>query len=170
MHVSFSSQSRSTFSVALVFRRIRKGIRHLLLGGAIGGGLLACVTPAHAQDATTCRYAVAQLEEYAIQVNVVAATEYASIASYCGWNQSCAQAFLYELSAWYQEQDALVNHWYQQILQQCARGRSRARIPSVDPSRDRPGRLDTRVVEELRVDDEDRTVRIKIPSNPRGFR
>jgi hypothetical protein len=117
----------------------------------------------------TCGMAVAQLQSYVAQVNTVANTVYSQIPMSCGGNPYCMQGLFSQLSNWYLQQAALVNGWYSELSQQCTHQRATRPIPSRRQTRDEPGQLDERVVEDLKVDDEDKTVRIRIPSTPRGF-
>lgn len=135
----------------------------------LGFGLMLA-TPAKAQ--MSCVDAAIQLQQYAGQVNQVANYwYYQGIAQSCYGNPMCANAMLQQLNYWYQQQAARVNQWYYQISYQCNGSR-----PS--PS-DLPGRgaragsqgIDEDAIEELEADaDEEKTVAIVIPDNPRGFR
>ena len=108
----------------------------------------------------TCGNAAFQLTQYVAQVNQIANWEASQgIPMKCGWNQMCVQALLQQLNFWYYQQSNFVNMQYAQIARQC----SGSPYPSqIDPRN--PGRL-----EELEIDDEDRTVAIKIPGTPEGF-
>jgi hypothetical protein len=117
----------------------------------------------------TCGIAVAQLQSYVAQVNTVANTVYYQIPMSCGGHPYCMQGLFSQLSSWYLQQAALVNGWYSELSQQCTDQRAPRQIPSRRPTIDEPGQLDERIVEDLKVDDEDKTVRIRIPSTPRGF-
>jgi hypothetical protein len=76
-----------------------------------------------------------------------------------------------QLNAWYLQQAGLVNQWYGQLSAQCTNEGGRGtRIPARRPTMDDPGGLKDDAIEDLRVDDEDKTVRIRIPSTPQGFR
>src|SRR6266849_1897644 len=124
---------------------------------------LACFSPyAHAQT-NTCGAAVAQLQNYATQVNAFAAQYYQRIPMNCGGNPNCMQWSLGQLNSWYMQQTASVNGWYGQLIQQCTQQRTSGRIPSKQQTIDEPGELDTSAIEDLRDDDEDKTVRIRIP-------
>jgi hypothetical protein len=70
------------------------------------------------------------------------------------------------------QQSSLVNAWYGQLVQACSSdpGGGRARIPGRPPAGDGPGQIDEDTIEDIEVDREDKTVRIRIPSNPKGFR
>lgn len=133
--------------------------------GVLIGGF---ATTAFAQNAT-CGMAVMQLQNYASQVNNVANMElYQGIPMRCGMNAYCRQALWQQLNGWYSQQAGMVNTWYAQIVQQCNQssgGRDRPRIK--DMSEDDAGEID---VSDLTVDNEDKTVRIRIPSTPRGFK
>jgi hypothetical protein len=119
----------------------------------------------------TCGIAVAQLQNYIMRVNDMAVAEYyQNIPIRCGGNPYCMQGSLGELSHWYLQQAALVEEWYSQIIRECTQQSTTRQIPSRRPPRDEPGKLDEDTIKDLRVDDEDRTVRIRIPSTPRGFR
>jgi hypothetical protein len=74
---------------------------------------------------------------------------------------------------WYMQQTALVNGWYQRIGQQCsqtARQQQPPPIQSKNQTQNEPGKIDESSVENLDVDDEDKTVAIHIPSTPKGYR
>lgn len=138
------------------------------VGPILALAIAAATSPALAQ--TNCGQAVTQLQSYAQQVNAVAQQAYyQGIPMQCGWNQQCQYMMLSELNAWYEQQAQLVNSWYMQIQQQCNRQqapppvRSRAR-------RNAPPEMDENRLSELEVDKEDRTVRIRIPSTPQGYR
>jgi hypothetical protein len=82
------------------------------------------------------------------------------------------QWWLVQLNGWYAQQSAAVNGWYNQIAMQCmapAQRPSRKSVPLTKSSEDEVGGLDEDAVEDLKVDDEDKTVRIKIPKTPSGF-
>jgi len=80
------------------------------------------------------------------------------------------QWWLAQLNGWYMQQTGLVNGWYNQISQQCTQDRSPGRVRGRRPSTDDPGEIDETSIEDIKVDDEDKTVRIRIPSNPKGFK
>jgi hypothetical protein len=133
---------------------------------ALGGCLLA--PPAFAQM-NTCGNALLQLQQYVAMVNQTAHFEFSrGIAMRCGGNPYCGRALLQQLNFWYAQQANLVNNYYMQISQQCS-----SRVPSPLPPRPGGGGISRTIDEEdvtdLRVDDEDRTVRIRIPSTPQGF-
>ena len=71
---------------------------------------------------------------------------------------------LHQLNVWYSQQSALVNNWYSRISLNCS-----SQAPGRDLRGSDIGDLDPDEIEDLEVDDEDRTVRIRIPNNPRGF-
>jgi hypothetical protein len=131
---------------------------------------LICFSPYAFAQTNTCGAAVAQLQNYAAQVNAFAAQYYRGIPMNCGGNPNCMQWQLGQLNGWYMQQTALVNGWYGQLSQQCTQQRTPSRIPSKQPTIDDPGELDTSPIEDLKVDNEDKTVRIQIPSTPKGFR
>src|SRR5262249_1676923 len=94
---------------------------------------------------------------------------YFQIPMRCQGNPVCANYQLQQLNGWYMQQSYMVNGWYYQITQQCLSA------PPTDPRiggrqrPDAPPTLDDRSIRDLRVDDQDRTVRIVIPSNPQGY-
>jgi hypothetical protein len=108
------------------------------------------------------------------QVNVFANSEfYQGIPYRCGANPACMQWWLGQLNAWYAQQARLVNGWYGQLNRECTAlesRNSRKQVRVRRPTSDDPGELDDEPIEDLEVDDEDRTVRIRIPDTPRGFR
>lgn len=118
----------------------------------------------------TCGTAVWQLQNYVAQVNAAANAEYyQGIPFRCGGNPICMQSLLGQLNAWYMQQSMQVNSWYGQITMQCTGGGTQ-NIPSRRPSEEAPGELDEGAIEDLEIDDEDKSVRIRIPSTPRGYR
>jgi len=130
----------------------------------LAGLLLLTANGAYAQSEITCSAAVAQLQTYVQQVNTIAQVEYTwGIPARCGYNGYCAQSLFQQLSAWYAQQSALVNQWYTTIARQCAVQQTATRRPKTDPREELEG------VDDLQVDNEDATVRIKIPSKPSGF-
>ena len=144
------------FAFNLVWR-VRRALLPIML-------LAACATTASAQSEMACGSAVSQLQAYVQQVNTVAQIEYnQGIRARCGYNGYCAQTLLQQLSAWYAQQSAMVNQWYATIANQCSSRRT-SRKRQVDPTDE------IEDVDDLKVDDEDKTVRIRIPSKPSGYR
>lgn len=135
--------------------------------------LLMCSSfslPAQGQS-NTCGIAVSRLQNYIQQVNAFASAEYyQNIPARCGLNGNCAQWWLQNLNAWYQQQGALVNEWYGDITRQCTKRTTVKRVRSKRQTDDEPGEIDEGAVEDLKVDDEDKTVRIRIPSTPKGYK
>jgi hypothetical protein len=120
----------------------------------------------------TCGGVVQQLQQYVARVNAFANAEYSQgILIRCQGNPMCANCqLLQQLNGWYMQQSNMVNAWYYQIAQQCMS------TSPVDPLNGRrnqqpgaPPTIDDRSIRDLRVDDQDRTVRIRIPSNPLGY-
>ena len=137
------------------------------------GAVVLILGPVHRARAQnlSCANAVDQLQSYASQVNRVAMFESnEGIPVRCGWNAVCRELGMQQLSAWYAQQAYLVNGWYAQISQACAAGASRQRPPAETPRSRDSRRISEENIQELRIDDEDRTVRIKIPSTPQGYR
>lgn len=136
-----------------------------LLLSVLGTFLVA--VPAEAD--MRCGMALQQLQGYAQRVNMVVNTEYyQGIPMRCGMNPYCQQALLAQLNQWYMQQAGMVNTWYQQIAMACSSG-SPGQLPGSQTS-EIGGGINTDVIEELSVDDEDRTVKITIPKNPKGFK
>lgn len=153
-------------------RGITRGVaavpRVLLMTGAI----LVCVLeqPVHGQG-TTCRDALSQLQGYVAQVNTVANGEYyRGIPFRCQGNPLCMHAGLGQLNQWYMYQSGLVNNWYGQIARQCTTDSTPPRVRSRPQTEEEPGRIDTEAMDDLELDDKDKSVRIKIPDNPKGFK
>jgi hypothetical protein len=121
----------------------------------------------------TCGDAISQLQNYVNQVNGFANQEYyQNIPARCGMNMSCGQWWVGQLNNWYMQQTALVNGWYQYIGQHCAKA-STQHTPSLrsrNQTSSAPGQIDESSVEDIDVDDEDKTVAIHIPSTPKGYR
>lgn len=143
---------------------------------AIGVGVIVLAigftTMAANAQTSTCGSAVSQLQNYVAQVNAFASSEYnQGIPMRCGGNPNCMQWWLGQLNGWYMQQTNLVNGWYGQLTQQCThQSGAPGRIRNRRPSNDDPGEIDESSIEDIRVDDEDKTVRIRIPSSPKGFR
>lgn len=132
---------------------------------------LLLVASTSVAQAMTCGVAVAQLQSYVAQVNSFANVEYyQNIPMRCAGNPACMQWWLGQLNGWYVQQSGLVNGWYAQLSRQCSQQPSPGRIRTTPQTTSGPGELDESAVEELTVDDEDRTVAIRIPSTPKGFR
>lgn len=131
-------------------------------------GVLLC-QPVYAQF-NTCGNAVMQLQSYVAQVNVYANTMYyQQIPMICGYNQFCTQGYINQLSAWYMQQASMVDGWYYQIMLTCSSSGAPQSVPIQRPTTNDPGNIDSSTIEDIQVDDEDKTVRIRIPSTPKGF-
>lgn len=137
-----------------------------LLVGAIA---LASPNPAAAQ-VMYCGAAVQQLQQYVAQVNAMANTEYLQIPMKCGGNPYCGNMLFQQLNVWYAQQSGLVNRWYSQIVSQCNGSPIQGPGVVVNSQSGQPPSMNGQNVEELTVDDSDKPVRIRIPSNPKGFR
>ena len=123
-----------------------------------------------AADTMQCGSAASQLQQYVNQVNYVANFEYyQGIPNSCMWAQPCMYQKLGMLNAWYMQQTHLVNGWYRQIVTACTDSGSQD-LDSDDQTDTRPGKIDEEQIKDLEIDDEDKSVRIKIPSNPKGFK
>ncbi|MBX3332170.1 MAG: hypothetical protein KF722_17330 [Nitrospira sp.] len=111
-----------------------------------------------------------QLQAYAQQVNYVANLEYyQGIPMKCGMNTMCQYQLLSQLNQWYMQQASMVNNWYQQITMTCASG-SAGDMGNEEAGTDHPGKINESSIEDLTIDDEDKTVKIKIPKTPKGFK
>lgn len=67
----------------------------------------------------------------------------------------------------------MVNGWYSTIAMTCAARENRGshkKLKVKKPTEDSPGEIDEDSVDDLKVDDDDKTVRIQIPSSPKGFK
>lgn len=125
--------------------------------------------PSMAYAQQTCGAAQMQLQQYVVQVNQIANYEYyQGIGLRCSGNAFCANTLLQQLNAWYLQQSYAVNNWYMMLVRQCSSESSR-RPPPIS-SGDISDGISEEAVETLEVDDEDRTVAIRIPDNPAGFR
>lgn len=119
----------------------------------------------------TCGSATMQLQGYIAQVNQLAQNEYSSgIPSRCGYNQQCSYWWLGQLNQWYAMQSNQVNAWYMQIARTCSSSQSTQRIDRGQVDNGGITEIDEDAVEELDVDDEDKTVVLRIPDSPAGFR
>lgn len=108
----------------------------------------------------TCGNVASQLTQYVAQINQIANWEAnQGISGRCGWNQMCMQGMLQQLHFWYAQQANFVNMKYSQFARACANIQSPGQIDPRNP----------RELEEITVDDQDRNVRIRVPSNPEGF-
>jgi hypothetical protein len=131
--------------------------------------LLSFGSAANAQN-MSCGNALFQLQQYVARVNQVASWEfYQGIPQRCGFNGFCAQGLMQQLNYWYAQETSRVNQWYYQIAQTCSQGAAPVDL-SLGGDQDEPPQIDEDEIEDLEVDDEDRTVRIRIPSTPSGFR
>lgn len=157
----------------LMFLRLASGLRlrsyascHVVLLGALL--FYGSVVPASAQ-VNTCGMALQQLQMYVARVNQIAQFEYQQgISRRCQGNPMCGQAMFQQLNYWYTQQAGMVNSYYMQISTQCS-SNGPTSLPQRTDSTGRP-QVSERDVETLDVDDEDKTVRIRIPSSPQGFR
>jgi hypothetical protein len=144
----------------------RRGRSRVTIGLA---GLLLAALPLSlaAQSEVACSAAVSQLQTYANQVNSIAQAEAnQGIPLRCGPNPYCAQTLYQQLSAWYAQQSALINQWYTTIARQC----SPPPVQQSAASRKKQTRPTEEIdVDDLEVDDDDKTVRIRIPSSPSGY-
>jgi hypothetical protein len=132
-----------------------------------------------AAQSINCGTAVYQLQNYVAQVNAIANNEaWQGIPYRCQGNPYCVNMMMVQLNGWYSQQANLVNGWYAQIVNTCAAppassqdriGSSGRRTPT-RIARNDEGQLDEEQIEDLEIDNEDRTVRIRIPSTAQGFR
>lgn len=134
-------------------------------------GMTFAATSVEAQQPVSCGMAQQQLQGYVSQVNQVANWEYVQgIPMRCGYNGQCTQWWLYQLNMWYAQQSQLVNGWYQQIATQCAGQSNPGEIAQTDDDLDGGEPINESAIEDMDIDDEDKSVRIRIPSNPKGFK
>ena len=87
----------------------------------------------------------------------------------CGMHTGCQYQLLSQLNHWYMQQSAMVNNWYHQIAATCA-SESVGDLGNNDQDADHPGHIDEDSIKDLTIDDKDKTVRIKIPRNPSGYK
>ncbi len=128
---------------------------------------VASASQASAQQ--TCGTAQMQLQQYVAQVNQIANYEYyQGIGMRCAGNMMCANMLLQQLNVWYQQQSYAVNNWYMTLVRTCAS--ESAQHPPKLTGNDVSEGMSEDAVETLDVDDEDKTVVIRIPDNPAGFR
>lgn len=73
------------------------------------------------------------------------------------------------LTAWHRQQSLQVNRWYVQIARECSSGRAPPRPASPSGSSGPPSDIDEGTIDDLEIDEEDKTVAIKIPSTPEGY-
>jgi hypothetical protein len=116
----------------------------------------------------TCGNALMELQAFVSQVNGVATSELnLGIPRRCQGNQHCYQILSQQLNLWYSQQTSLADTYYMQIALQCSSHGARP-LPRTQAEIGVPG-LNEKDAAELRVDDKERAVRIRIPSNPQGF-
>jgi len=114
-----------------------------------------------------CGSAVYQLQSYVANVNQIANYEYnQGIIMRCGPNIACQQTLLYQLNSWYQQQYNLANSWYATINNECSSSSSSSTLGGNVGNQQNPPQIQTSRIENIDVDDEDQTVRIRIPSSP----
>lgn len=130
--------------------------------------VMLCVSHSvQAQPTMSCGIAQQQLQGYVGQVNYVANYEYTQgIPMRCGFNVQCQTWWFTQLNMWYSQQAQQVNNWYQQIAIQCTEDQNPKSITKITS---KSSSINDDAIEDLEIDDEDKTVRIKIPSNPKGF-
>ena len=109
-----------------------------------------------------------ELQAFVSQVNGMATSELnLGIPMRCQGNQHCSQILLQQLDSWYGQQTSLADTYYMQISLQCSSQGARP-LPRRQAETGVPS-LNEKDVGELRMADEARTVRIRVPSNPQGF-
>jgi len=149
--------------IAFLIRKKLLPRRWIRSGWALTTAMALTSIAAYGQTEVACGAALSQLQGYVQQVNTIAQVEYSQgIPARCGFNGYCAQVLFQQLSAWYAQQSAQVNQWYATIARQCSSQRVTRR------RQDNP-KVEIDDVDDLEVDDEDKTVRIRIPSQPNGF-
>ena len=136
---------------------------------------------------TNCNIAIQSLQLYAAQVNQIYNNEYYTIIpkQRCPATdqfgnffnpqlvQNCRIQTLGYLNNWYAQQCNYVNNWYAQIVQGCAIPNNSSTPPAPDPQ---PGaqasaKISTSKIKDLSAGvDDDKTVRITIPTTAEGFR
>lgn len=143
------------------------GHRTRLAGASLAATLLLA---GGAVAQVPCGTAVSQLQYYVAQVNQAAVFEYyQGIPARCFGNAYCAQSQLFQLDAWYRQQSLLVNDWYGRITAACTAEGVAQRLPTRRDQSSNRRRMDETAIEDLEVDDEDRTVRIRIPDTADGY-
>jgi hypothetical protein len=140
-------------------------MRMIIIVAAIIVNLFYDSVSVHAQQSISCGIAQHQLQGYVNQVNNIANFEFSQgIPMRCGFNGQCTNWLLFQLNSWYSQQTQLVNVWYQKIAIKCTSDSSPGRI---EGSIEEP--IEEDAIDEMVIDDEDKTVKIKIPKNPNGF-
>jgi hypothetical protein len=135
---------------------------------ASSAAIMLLISSTAIAQVNTCGNALMELKAFVSQVNGLATSELnRGIPLRCQGNQHCSQILLQQFNSWYGQQANLANMYYTQISLQCssqgARPLTRRQAQVGLPS------LNENDVAELRMDDEDRTVRIQIPGDPQGF-
>lgn len=140
------------------------------LAGLLTLGLVTVAPVAvHAQE-VLCASAVNQLNAYAGEVNRVANYEYyQGIPMRCGPNIMCQQTLLYQLNAWYQQNANNANNWYATIIRECSQNTGPRTLGGNRGDDEQAPEINTSRIEDIEIEDQDQTVRIRIPSSPNGF-
>jgi hypothetical protein len=135
---------------------------------APGAVIMFLTSSAALAQVNTCGNALMELQAFVSQVNGMATSELKlGIPMRCQGNQHCSQILLQQLDSWYGQQTSLADTYYMQISLQCSSQGAR-QLPRRQAETGAPG-LNEKDVSELRMADEARTVRIRVPSNPQGF-
>lgn len=159
--------------------------------------LMLTLTNLGLAQSTSCGQAVAQLQNYAAQVNQIYQYEYWTaipnqrcpqvVWQCCNqWGQqyqmavnpqvvqNCRWQMLSNLNQWYGQQSNYVNNSYVQIMQGCAtnpKSTSSKPAPKQINTDDENSEIDTEQIEEMTAGiDEDKAIPIKIPKTASGFK
>jgi hypothetical protein len=139
-----------------------------MTNAAPSAAIMLLVSSTAIAQANTCGNALMELKAFIFQVNSLTKSELKlGIPQRCQGNQHCSQILLQQFNSWYEQQTNSANTYYMQILLQCS---SQGARPS--PRRQAVAGalgLDDKDIAELRMNDEGRSVKIQIPSNPQGF-
>ena len=158
---------------------------------AFTGTLMLVVFPSvfsFSQSSTNCADAVAQLQNYATQVNQLYVYYYwTAIPNQCPevnaygvvnnptLVQYCRYQWYYQLNVWYYQQANYVNALYTQIVKGCTTqsltengGRP---APKVKQGAEANSKINTEEIKDLTMDvDDSKAVRITIPKTASGYR
>jgi len=90
---------------------------------------------------------------------------YNRIPMRCGWNAFCQQQSRIRLNSWYQYQSGRVNRWYRSLYEDCSGRRAPGDVGGAEVGNE----LNTGQIENIPIDDQDTTTRLRIPGTPAGF-
>lgn len=151
--------------------------------------IFLCITLKVKAQNTGCAEAVAQLQNYAAQINQFYYNEYWTIIpnvrcpAFDQWGrpfhplmvQNCRNQTLISLNQWYGQQCIYINNWYNQIVRGCSVQPQSPTAPTPAPrtvtGTDESAQINTDQIKELKAGiDESKAVKITIPKTASGYR